>query len=310
MVTEKIKRDDGSIETEGVRKTRDKDLIRLSLEDKKPHTCAVMTDNLGKVYPNGTRALERVSLSIDKNEFVVIIGLSGAGKSTFLRCINRLVRPTNGRIRFMGDDVTRVSGKRLRNVRRRAGMIFQQFNLVRRLTVLENVMVGRARFNATPLRYSTSLFRVFPKTEKETAFECLKQVGIAELAFQRADTLSGGQQQRVAIARTLAQEPELFLADEPIASLDPRSAETVMEILLRIHETRNIPVIVNLHHIDFAQRYAKRIIGMAKGRVVFDGKRSDLTHEVIETVYCAQLDEAVGGFNGNSQNKTVNFVSN
>ena len=310
MAANAIEWNDGSTETEGAGKTPDKDLIHLSLEDKKQNTCAVMTDNLGKVYPNGTRALEKISLSFDKNEFVVIIGLSGAGKSTLLRCINRLIRPTDGRIRFMGDDITRVSGMRLRNVRRRAGMIFQQFNLVRRLTVLDNVMVGRSRFNATPGRYMTSLFRVFPKIEKDTAFECLKQVGIAELAFQRADTLSGGQQQRVAIARTLAQEPELFLADEPIASLDPRSAETVMETLLRIHETRNIPVIVNLHHIDFAQRYAKRIIGMAKGRVVFDGKRSDLTQEVIETVYCAQLDEAVGGFNGLPESKTVNFISN
>jgi phosphonate transport system ATP-binding protein len=250
--------------------------------------------SLTKVYPNGTRALDDVTLSIGKSEFVVIIGLSGAGKSTMLRCINRLVRPTSGSLELFGEDIINLSGRSLRQVRRRVGMIFQQFNLVNRLTVLDNVLVGRLRFNAAPLGHCCSLLRLMPKHEKEAAFQCLKQVGIADLAFQRADTLSGGQQQRVAIARALAQDPEIFLADEPIASLDPRSSEIVMDTLAKIHEERNIPVIVNLHHIDFAKRYGKRMLGMAKGRLVLNGCSSDLTQEALIEVYGMELEEVIG----------------
>lgn len=251
----------------------------------------IRTERLAKVYSNGTKALQDVSLSFGRDDFVAIIGSSGAGKSTFLRCLNRLVRPSEGRVELLGEDVTKACGRHLNQVRRQVGIIFQQFHLVRRLTVLDNVLVGRLRFNASPVRQGLSLMRIFPKAEKELAFDCLKQVGIADLAFQRADTLSGGQQQRVAIARTLAQKPHVFLADEPIASLDPRSAETVMEILRLIHESKNIPVIVNLHHIDFAKRYAKRVVGMAGGRVVFDGKNTDLTREIIMPIYGAQVEE-------------------
>ena len=262
-------------------------LMRLEPQSNSP---VIRTERLGKVYANGTRALKEVSLSFGRDDFAAVIGSSGAGKSTLLRCLNRLVRPTDGSIELLGEDITGACGRHLKQVRRRVGIIFQQFHLVRRLTVLDNVLVGRLRFNATPIRQCMSLLRLFPKAEREIAFECLKQVGIADLAFQRADTLSGGQQQRVAIARALAQKPDVFLADEPIASLDPRSAETVMEILREIHESKKIPVIVNLHHIDFAQRYAKRIIGMAHGQVVFDGNNSDLTREVIMPIYGAQAD--------------------
>ncbi len=258
---------------------------------------AVATRGLGKVYPNGARALEGVDIQVAANEFVVIIGLSGAGKSTLLRCLNGLVRPSEGSIEFFGQDITRMAGGKLKQVRRRTGMIFQQFHLVRRLTALENVLVGRLRFNSAPIGGMGSLFRLFPRSEKEIAFDCLKQVGIADLAFQRADSLSGGQQQRVAIARALAQEPELFLADEPIASLDPRSAETVMEILRDIHETRRLPVIVNLHHLDFAQRYGKRILGMARGRVVFEGRASDLDRETVAGIYGARVEEIMACLN-------------
>ena len=254
---------------------------------------AILIENLQKVYPNGTVALKDFSIRIGRDELVVIIGLSGAGKSTLLRCINRLVQPTSGRLELFGENISHVGGRSLRQVRQRVGMIFQQFHLVRRLTVLENVMVGRLRFNAGPVRHVMSLMRTLPKSEKESAFECLKQVGIADLAFQRADTLSGGQQQRVAIARALAQDPELFLADEPIASLDPRSSEVVMDTLRNIHETCNIPVIVNLHHIDFAKRYGERILGMSKGRLVFDGAVKDLTMDAIKTVYGTGSDEAL-----------------
>ncbi len=253
---------------------------------------AVRTRGLGKTYPNGVAALADVSLDIARDEFVVVIGSSGAGKSTFLRCMNRLIQPTSGSLELFGEDVARVSGARLRGVRRKVGMIFQQFHLVRRLNVLENVLVGRLRFNAGPVSHGLSLLRVFPRAEREFAFECLRHVGIADLAFQRADQLSGGQQQRVAIARALAQEPEVFLADEPIASLDPHSAELVMQTLLRIHEHRRIPVIVNLHHIDFAQRFGKRAVGISKGRVVFDGGIADLTEDAIRHVYGEKLCEA------------------
>ncbi|QGY39209.1 phosphonate ABC transporter ATP-binding protein [Pseudodesulfovibrio cashew] len=264
----------------------------INLESQRSRE-AIRATNLCKVYPNGTEALKDVSLTVRDNEFVVVIGLSGAGKSTLLRSLNRLIRPTSGELALFGEDVTRVNGRRLKQVRRRVGMIFQQFNLVRRLSVLENVLVGRLRFNASPLRHGMSLLRRFPKAEREFAFDCLKQVGIEDLAFRRADALSGGQQQRVAIARALAQEPEVFLADEPIASLDPRSSELVMQTLKRIHEERGIPVLVNLHHIDFAQRYGKRILGMAKGELIFDGGCRDLNEEAVSTIYGDKAEEAL-----------------
>jgi phosphonate transport system ATP-binding protein len=254
---------------------------------------AIQATELSKVYPNGTEALKNVSVTINSNDFCVVIGLSGAGKSTLLRCMNRLIRPTQGAIALFGEDVTRVNGGQLRQVRRRVGMIFQQFNLVRRLTVIENVLVGRLRFNAHPVKRCLSMFRQFSKAEREFAFECLQQVGIGDLAFRRADALSGGQQQRVAIARALAQEPEVFLADEPIASLDPRSSETVMQILAKIHEDKGIPVLVNLHHIDFAQRYGKRILGMSKGELIFDGTARDLDAETVSCIYGDKAEEAL-----------------
>ncbi len=255
---------------------------------------AIQVNNLNKVYRTGTHAVRDISLTVNTGDFIVVIGSSGAGKSSLLRCMNRLIRPSSGSIALFGDDITSVTGGDLRQVRRKVGMIFQQFHLVRRLTVLDNVLVGRLRFNRSPLHLGMSMLRVFPKIEREFAFDCLKQVGIADLAFQRADTLSGGQQQRVAIARALAQEPQVFLADEPIASLDPHSAETVMQILQNIHETKGIPVLVNLHHIDFAKRYGKRIIGMRKGALVVDTTPSRLDDDAIADVYGARLEEAYG----------------
>ncbi len=261
--------------------------------EAKWHKEAVKATGLTKVYPNGTVALKDVSVSVYSDDFCVVIGLSGAGKSSMLRCMNRLIRPTSGHVSLFGEDVTNVNGSQLKQVRRRVGMIFQQFNLVRRLTVLENVLVGRLRFNAGPFSRCMSMLRQFPKQERELAFDCLQQVGIGDLAFRRADALSGGQQQRVAIARALAQEPEVFLADEPIASLDPRSSETVMQILSRIHEEKGIPVMVNLHHIDFAQRYGKRILGMSKGELIFDGTSRDLDAESVSRIYGDKAEEAL-----------------
>lgn len=231
------------------------------------------------------RALKKVNFTLYSDEFVTMIGSSGAGKSTFLRCLNRLIMPSEGTIQLYGNDITCIGGSKLKQVRQRVGMIFQQFNLVPRLSALDNVLAGRLRFNHSPLRYSLSILRLFPKSEKEIAFECLKAVGVEHLAFRRADTLSGGQQQRVAIARTLAQEPNVFLADEPIASLDPYSAEKIMEILLEINQRQNIPVIVSVHNINFALSYGKRIIGLTNGEIVLDGSGKDLTLETTAWIY-------------------------
>lgn len=258
------------------------------------HESVIVTNKLCKVYPTGTRAVDNINLDIKRDDFVSIIGSSGAGKSSLLRIFNRLVKPTSGSISLFGEDISSVSGYKKTQVRQKVGMIFQQFHLVRRLTVLQNVLVGRLRFNSSLFTKTRSLCKIFNIEDKEIAFECLKQVGIEHLAFQRADTLSGGQQQRVAIARTLAQEPEVFLADEPIASLDPHSAEVVMEILLKIHETQNIPVLVNIHHIDFARRYGKRILGMKQGALVFDGNSLNLTEDEVTNIYGAKINEASG----------------
>lgn len=248
-----------------------------------PH--AIQTLGLGKVYPNGQRALQDVDFKLGSQQICTIIGPSGAGKSTFLRCLNRLIDPSEGTIKLHGRDITEVGGRKLNSVRQKIGMVFQQFNLVPRLSVLNNVLAGRLRFNNGPLRYCLSTFHVFPKQEKEIAFECLRSVGIAHLAFRRADTLSGGQQQRVAIARTLAQEPKVVLADEPVASLDPFSGDRVMEILHGISADKRIPVIVSVHQIDFARRYGKRVVGFAHGRIVFDGKAADLDKGTLENIY-------------------------
>ena len=267
---------------------------KISIKTKHRDVRVIRTKGLGKTYPNGTRALKNIDFALESDEFVSIIGSSGAGKSTFLRCLNRLITPTEGSIELQGNDITYGNGTGLKQVRQRVGMIFQQFNLVPRLSVLENVLAGRLRFNGSALRYCASILRLFCKSEKEIAFECLKQVGIEHLAFQRADTLSGGQQQRVAIARTLAQEPNVFLADEPISSLDPHSAEKVMEILLQINQDQKIPVIVNLHHIDFALRYGRRIIGMADGEMIFDGKGKDMTPDTTTWIYKTREDRKTG----------------
>lgn len=232
----------------------------------------------------------------------IILGPSGAGKSTLLRCLNRLIEPTSGSIELNGKDITHFSGGfRLQEIRKRVGMIFQQFNLVRRLTVIENVLAGRLSHCHNIFWRLASLTKMFSKREKDFAFECLKKVRIEHLAYQRADTLSGGQQQRVAIARTLAQEPYVFLADEPVASLDPASSEIVMETLQEIHETQRIPVIINLHQIELAERYATRLIGMSDGVLVFDGVGSDLSSDIVEEIYGMQVKRSPvgGGFRTN-----------
>lgn len=248
----------------------------------------IQVRDLVKTYPGGSAALRGVTLTVHAEDFMVILGRSGAGKSTLLRCMNMLVRPTSGSVVLGGTEITTLGGRPLRKVRARVGMIFQSFHLVRRLTVLQNVMTGRLRFRAGLAGAWTTMTRWFPPQDKAKALECLELVGIADLASRRADALSGGQQQRVAIARALAQEPELILADEPIASLDPRSAAQVMDLLRDIHARMGVPVVVNLHQVDVARAYASRLVGMSQGVVHFDDSPGRVDDGALARVYSQQ----------------------
>lgn len=234
-------------------------------------------------------AVDQVSLRIERGQFVGVIGRSGAGKSTLLRMINRLNDPTSGRIEFDGVDVTALKGKALRDWRRRCAMIFQQFNLVGRLDVLDNVMMGRLAHGGG-LR---SMLKLWGDSDKAIALAALEQFDIVNLAAQRADQLSGGQQQRVATCRALVQEPDLILADEPIASLDPRNTKIVMDALLRINRHFGITVLCNLHSLDLARAYCDRLVGMAAGKVVFDDVPAALTDQVARELYGLEAGEVM-----------------
>ena len=233
------------------------------------------------ILPGPTIAVDNVDLSIRPGEFVVIIGRSGAGKTTFLRALNRLVEPTAGTVRISGRSVTGAAPPELREMRRRIGMIFQQFNLVRRASVLENVLAGRLGYVPS----LPSLFGRFPDADRALAVECLDQVGLAHFADRRADTLSGGEQQRVAIARALAQSPAVILADEPTASLDPQLTGSIMDILRRINVERGLTLIVSQHQMETALAYATRIVGFRAGRIRFDGPPSAVTPSVVSAIY-------------------------
>ena len=233
------------------------------------------------VMPPDTVALHGVDLVVKPGEFVVIIGRSGAGKTTFLRSINRLVEPTAGTVRVAGQLVTGADPGALRQIRRQIGMIFQQFNLVRRASVLDNVLAGRLGY----VPEWPSLVGRFPEPDRALARECLAQVGLAEFADRRADTLSGGEQQRVAIARALAQEPRVILGDEPTASLDPALAGTIMSILGRINRERRLTLVVSQHQLETALDHGTRIVGFRAGRIVFDGPPAAVSPDVVRSVY-------------------------
>jgi phosphonate transport system ATP-binding protein len=242
--------------------------------------------NVSKTYIRGNLvALSDVSFEIGRGEFVVILGPSGAGKSTLLRCINRLAEPTGGQIYLNGLEITDAS-RSLRKARREIGMVFQQFNLVTRLSVLMNVLSGRLSYRST----WRSLFYSFTREDRAIALECLEMVALGHKAFQRADTLSGGEQQRVAIARALAQKPKIILADEPVASLDPKIARQVLDYLRDISQRLGISVVCNLHQIDFAREYAERIIGLSQGKLIFDGPPGALTDDILEQIYGARVE--------------------
>lgn len=243
--------------------------------------------NVSKIYPNGVKGLNDINLTIHEGEFVVIVGLSGAGKSTLLRSINRLIEVTDGEILINGQSITMAKGISLRRIRRDIGMIFQTFNLVKRSTVLRNVLSGRVGYLPT----WRTLLGLFPKQDVHSAFQALDRVNILEKAYSRATELSGGQQQRVSIARALAQEAKIILADEPVASLDPLTTKQVMDDLKRINQDLGITTIVNLHFIDLAREYATRIIGLRAGEVVFDGPVSAATDERFAEIYGRPIHE-------------------
>ncbi len=243
--------------------------------------------NLGKVYSNGTVGLNQVNLIIEKGEFIVVIGPSGAGKSTFLRSLNRLITPTSGEIRFEGREITGLKERELRKVRGKMGMIFQNYNLITRVSVLENVLHGALN----RMSVLDGILGRYSEEDKEEALQLLGELGLEEKAGNRADELSGGQQQRVGICRALEQKPALILADEPIASLDPKSSETVIKSLKSRCQKRGISCIVNLHQVEIAKTYATRIIGMRKGEIVFDGKPEELDDKMLEYIYRVEKEE-------------------
>ena len=237
--------------------------------------------NVYKTYPNGFTALKNVNLNIEQGEFVAIIGLSGASKSTILRCINRMHDIQQGTLTVDGVDVESLSGKALRRFRRKVGMIFQSFNLVSRSTVIKNVLTA----DVPDMPFWRVLFGIFTKEQKMRALESLDKVGILDKAYTRCDQLSGGQQQRVALARTLNQNPSIILADEPVASLDPVTARQVMSDFVRINKDYNITILLNIHHVDLALNYCDRVIGVRAGEIVFDGPASSITQEQLDEVY-------------------------
>jgi len=236
---------------------------------------------LTKIYDGRVLALDRASFQLEEGQFLAVIGLSGSGKSTLLRCINRLVEPTSGTVRWHGEDITAAPQEELRLIRRRFGMIFQQFNLVTRSSVLTNVLSGRLGYT-NPM---WSLVNYFPKEDIRKAMDNLGRVGIAEKAQARADELSGGQQQRVGIARALMQDPEVLLADEPVASLDPVLAHSIMRILKRLNKEDGISVLCSLHFLDLVQQYADRAIALNEGQLVFDGLPQEIDDEKFKEIY-------------------------
>jgi len=244
-------------------------------------------EHVDKTYPNGTKGLIDINLEIEQGEFVAVIGLSGAGKSTLIRTVNKMIDITGGKLTVNDIDVSSLKGKELRQFRRKIGMVFQSFNLVNKTSVINNVLSAKV----ADMSVFRTLFGLYSKEDKLQALESLDKVGILDKAFTRADMLSGGQMQRVALARTLTQNPEIILADEPVASLDPIMADVVMEDFCRINREMNITVIINIHHVDLALQYAKRVVGINSGRIVYDGPTKDVNKDILRQIYGRDLND-------------------
>jgi phosphonate transport system ATP-binding protein len=238
-------------------------------------------EHLTKIYPGGVKALDDVSFEVPNGQFLAIIGLSGSGKSTLLRCINRLVEPTEGRILWNDIDITTASQDDVRRIRRRIGMVFQHFNLVHRSSVLTNILAGRLGY----VNPAFSLINRFPRQDIEKAMAQLERVGIKDKAYSRADELSGGQQQRVGVARAMMQDPEMILADEPVASLDPVLAHSIMQHLEKIHDEDHVTVLCSLHFLDLVHRYADRAIALNEGKLMFDGAPQAIDDARFKEIY-------------------------
>lgn len=246
-------------------------------------------EHIEKVYGNQVRALHDISLEVRAGEFVAVIGPSGSGKSTLLRTVNQLVAPSGGHVYIDGEEVTGASGKKLRLLRRKVGMIFQHYNLVQRLSVMQNVLHGR-------LGYMSALDGMlgnYTEEDKRKAIDLLQEIEMGDRLYNRASDLSGGQKQRVGIARAIMQEPKLLLCDEPIASLDPNASKIIMDLIYQMTQRRNIACIINLHQLDVAMRYATRIIGLAKGEMIFDGTPQQLNNAVIEKIYNTSMENLI-----------------
>ena len=240
--------------------------------------------NLCKEYVRGKPVLRGISLDVSDRGITAVIGPSGTGKSTLIRCINRLVEPTSGEILFEGEDMVKLDRRGLRLARRHIGMVFQEYNLVERLTVMENLLCGRLGY-VPPLK---AWLRKYPLEDIARAFELLDTIGLSDFVNQRADSLSGGQRQRVGIARALMQEPKLLLTDEPTSSLDPKTSVEIMSLIRDLCRSRGIPVVINMHDVELAKRFADRILGMSEGAVVYDGPAAGLSDEQLKTIYGGQ----------------------
>ncbi len=237
--------------------------------------------HVSKRYPTGNQALKEINLTVPEGQVVALIGPSGAGKSTLIRCVNRLVEPSEGQIWLRDTEITRLSTRGLRHIRRRIGMIFQEYALVERLSVMENVLSGRLGY----VNFWQSWLRRYPQADVDNAFQLLERVGLLDFVDQRADALSGGQRQRVGIARALLQDPDLLLVDEPTASLDPKTSRQIMRLITELAQERGLAVVINIHDVPLAQMYAQRIVGLRAGSVVYDGPPEGLTTAQLTTIY-------------------------
>lgn len=258
-------------------------------------------EQVSKHYPNGVHALKNVSIAVEEGEFISVIGPSGSGKSTLLRAINRLIPISGGKIYLDGQEVSGQRGQGLRQLRCKVGMIFQNYNLVYSLSVLQNVLHGRLGY----MKGIKGVFGLYSEEDKQEALDLLKELGLEQFSYNRASDLSGGQKQRVGIARAIMQKPKVLLCDEPIASLDPSSAKTIMDLLHDMTQKRNIACIVNLHQLDMAVKYSTRIIGLSKGEIVFDGTPEQLNDEAIERIYGTSRENLMIGGNSDGQEDTA-----